>query len=190
MGAAKVRNMELLDSSIRELYTREPYWNMCNPCRCGGCCCIGADISISEGEWQTIKQYVQTLPEEDKSILANNIKTNNLCVFRALDKCLIHDVRTEDCRYTPYQYVVTVDNRLIYSELKLSDDKDRCVWRRVEKPITPRLAQEMREQEFFYLPNFGRSTLYLSLNWQIAHSPSQDISHNLSEWLQIESLIR
>lgn len=182
--------MDQLDLTIKELYEREPYWNMCNPCQCGGYCCIGADISISEDEWHKIKQYIGELSQEDMSILANNIDTNKMCFFRTPDKCMIHAVRPENCKYTPYQYLVTQDNRLQYHYAKVNDATNQCEFKFVDIPLADHLLSVLKSCKFHQLPNYDKQIFYLNLNWQVAHSQPKGVSHHLSEWLQIESLIR
>lgn len=181
--------VNLLDSSVQELYQKEPFWNICNPCQCEGCCCIGADVSVYEDEWRLICDYVQTLPAEERNVLADNIKINRMCIFRATDKCLIHPVRPENCRYTPYQYVVTSDDHLRYSQVKISGLTSKCVFKAVDEPIDPSLAHELRQNKFADLLNHGRHTKYLSLNWQVAYSPLPGSHHPVSEWIRIEPLI-
>ena len=173
--------MEVLDSSIQELYQKEPFWNICNPCQCKGHCCIGADIQIHKNEWTEIERYIRELSYEDKTALCRNIQRSSKCVFRTNDKCLIHAVRPANCRYTPYQYVVTADNHLRYTQVKHSKITGTCIYCTVDAPIDAATANELRQCKFAPLDNFGMSTLYLSLNWQVAHSEALGTSCPASE---------
>lgn len=180
--------MKILEATIRELYKIEPFWNICNPCQCKGHCCIGADISISESEWAQIERYIQTLPYEGLDTLRLNIKHERNCVFRAYDRCLIHPVRPENCRFTPYQYCITPDSRLRYTQVMRHEYGCECVYESVDCPIDRALANTLSHQKFAILDNFGRPTVYLSLNWQVAHCQSPESSHYASEWIRVKPL--
>lgn len=180
--------MEVLDSAIQELYQKEPFWNICNPCQCKGHCCIGADITIYENEWAEIERYIRKLSTEDKTALSRNIQQSSKCIFRTDDKCLIHTVRPANCRYTPYQYVVTADNHLRYTQVKHSKITGTCIYRTVYDQIDAATANELRQCKFAPLDNFGRPTIYLSLNWQVAHSEALGTAFSASELIRLTAL--
>lgn len=176
--------MTILESTIQELYQMEPFWNICNPCQCKGHCCVGADVTIYEREWAEIERHIQALPYEDQDTLRLNIKHKRKCVFRANDKCLIHAVRPENCRFTPYQYGITPDNHLKYTQVKRSKLTGMCTYRSVDRLIDVTMANDLRQSKFATLENFGRPTVYLSLNWQVAHSQTSGAALPASEWIR------
>ena len=67
-----------LEKSIQELLSQEAYWNCCFPCKNRGKCCIGADVSVDEHEWNSIKQFVSGLLDDEKSLLIENIQSGNI----------------------------------------------------------------------------------------------------------------
>lgn len=164
--------MKILESAIQELYQREPFWSICNPCQSKGHCCIGAVITIRKNERTEIERHIQALSSEDKKALVQNIQHSSKCVFRTNEKCLIHAVRPANCRYTPYQYVVTADGILQYTQVKHSAITGTCSYKRLNRLLDAAEADELRHCKFATLNNFGRPTVYLSLNWLVAHSPA------------------
>lgn len=173
--------MDLLESTIEELHRIDPFWDICCPCRCKGHCCVGADITIYENEWLRIQHYIETLPEEDKVVLRRNIARGTHCVFRAADKCLIHQVRPENCRYTPFQARIDEDDTVVYSMVKVNPLTKKCHFRLIRRRLDSSSALSSRQQKFLLLPNFDRMTYYLCLNWQIAQRPIQGDSRLASE---------
>ncbi len=160
--------MSLLDSMIEDLLVIEPFWKICYPCNFHGFCCIGAKIKFSDAECSAIDRYVSSLSESDQAVIADNLKHGRHCIYRSSDKCLIHDARPENCQYTPFQYVVNPQNVLIYSMVRIG--AEHCEFRHVDLPLSQQQADRARVQKFLRLPNFGRQTVYLSLNWYVAHS--------------------
>lgn len=175
----------LLDKAIQELRAREPFWNICFPCECKGVCCRRADITICEKEWSAIHSYVRGLPDSEKALLRRNIRRGSMCVFQTESKCLIHDVRPENCRYTPYQYNV-VDGRLNYSMVRVDSLSSECTFDSVSMPLSAENCEKLSECKFALLPNHERKTWYLSLNWLVRNSPALAPGNErlLSDWLR------
>lgn len=182
--------MENLNSTIEKLYEQEPYWNICCPCQCDGYCCIGADVSVNTNEWSKIKEYVQLLSFEEKLILQKNIVNGTQCIFHAEDKCLIHDVRPENCRYTPYQFVVNSNNILKYSMVRINPETNRCEFEPVHKSISLQERKMIEQTPFVVLQNFNSYAKYISLNWLAKHCPViTEKTLCVSEWLKVQPLL-
>lgn len=182
--------MENLNSIIEKLYQQEPYWNICCPCQCDGYCCIGADVSVNTNEWSKIKKYVQLLSFEEKLILQKNIVNGTQCVFRAANKCLIHEVRPVNCRYTPYQLAVNSNNILEYYMVRINHKTNQCEYKRVRKLISPQKRKMIEQNPFVLLRNFDSYTKYISLNWLAKHCPViTEKTLCVSEWLKVQPLL-
>lgn len=177
-----------LNSVINELHGVEPYWSICRPCQCAGQCCVGADISITESEWQQIRKYVENMAIDDKAILEQNILNHVFCIFRAPTKCLIHDVRPENCKYTPYQALFNHKGMLVYSQVQVNPETHRCEFKLVSIPATTEQLVALQNNKFVDLPNYGTMTKYISLNWLVAHSQTFSPTHECSEWLKLDPL--
>lgn len=170
-----------MDKIILELKNLEPYWNICFPCKNKGKCCVGADTSIYQSEWNIIVSYIEQFSEADKKILLSNILLNKPCFFHSDDKCLIHEVRPQNCRYTPFQYVITADNNLRYTMIS-----PKCEFKSILFPLAPDMANKLRAAKFSKLPNFDTKTCYISLNYLLAKEKlisNTETSHPLSEWI-------
>lgn len=166
-----------LENVVNELRAIEPYWKRCFPCQNKGKCCVGADISASESEWNLIFDYIRTMNNQDKKALKDNIISNNHCVFRIEEKCLIHDVRPENCRYTPFQFAVTNTNHLLYT--MVSDD---CRFLSVDKKLNVTEADTLRNSKFYKLKNFEEETSFISLNYLLNHNLiSPESLHNIQK---------
>lgn len=156
--------MSLLDTAIAELLSIEPFWNICYPCKFQGFCCIGAEITFDGNEKNIVDQYVSTLPANEQEIIRDNAARNQHCIYRAPEKCLIHDVRPENCRYTPFQATIDPENILRYSMVRIGKS-GHCEFRSREIQLSEPLTSHYRHEKFLLLPNFDRNTRYLSLNW-------------------------
>lgn len=109
---------KMLFEMIDELTELEPYWKKCLCCKNHGKCCVNADISIREDEWEIIVDFLKDINQEDRLLLQYNIKNNIYCPFHTSDKCIIHDVRPMNCIWTPYQLVQNVHTGTItYSQI-------------------------------------------------------------------------
>lgn len=172
-----------LEKSIQELLSQEPHWNCCFPCKNSGKCCIGADISVCEHEWNLIKQYVCGLPDHEKFLLSENIQSRNTCIFRTDTKCLIHEVRPENCRYTPFQAVITSDRELLYC--MVSED---CSFQSIRKQLDSETASRIANTKFPVLQNFNSETKYLCLNQIYRPCGHEEKYHLVSEWLGLSPL--
>lgn len=181
--------MEILDSIIEVLYKEENYWNICHPCQCKGYCCVGADISADINEWSKIKECIQHLPFEEKAELKNNIASKKQCIFHTADKCLIHNVRPENCKYTPYQASVDRFNILQYSMVKIDPLTSICKFGFVRKEISQEERNLFEQQCFVSLPNYDTYTKYISLNWLAINFPSNAKALCISEWLKEDPLL-
>lgn len=104
---------ELL-SQINQLLALEPKWKKCNKCPHFGLCCVGADISVYQYEWDKIKSYLLNNPAI-LSQVRRNYKAHSQCYFRISDRCLIHDIRPLNCIFTPYQAIYGSDKHIHYS---------------------------------------------------------------------------
>lgn len=158
--------MATLEAVIEELCRLEPFWNRCHPCSSKGKCCEGAEIRPSKTEQQVITTYLLSLPFSEKQHVMDNLMNSRFCIYRTPEKCLIHEVRPEICRYTPYQCVITNENVLQYSFVG-SDANKQCVFQACLRQLSPAEAAAMRESKFLLLENFDRKTYYLSLNWLV-----------------------
>ena len=168
----------LLEESIIELRKIEPFWDRCFPCNLKGICCQGADLSVYDSEWESILEYIAGFSSEDKKVLLTNVQQEKHCVFRAENNCLIHEVRPENCRYTPFQCLVTQDNYLKYA--MVSDD---CSFQYISLPLNDDDANLVRESKFIILRNFEKETHYLSLNYQVQQCPLSENSRHVSDLL-------
>ena len=158
--------MNTLETAIKELCEIEPFWDRCRPCISKGKCCEGAEIKPSKKEKIVISLYMLFRPLSEKRRLKENKLKSRYCIYQTPEKCLIHNVRPEVCRYTPYQCVITPGNVLKYS-LVGSDEKNRCTFQAYERQLSSSEASVMRKSKFLLLDNFGRKTYYLSLNWLV-----------------------
>lgn len=174
---------------IKNLYDQESFWSICNPCMCNGYCCIGADISAYKTEWKRIKEYVKLLQDEEKLLLSKNITNGIQCIFRTNDKCLIHNVRPENCRYTPYQALIDNNNNLIYSMVKVNTNSKKCEFKRTSIKVGKKEINILEQNAIIMLPNYDIFTKYLSLNW-VATQGILELSPCLtfSEWLKVDFL--
>lgn len=101
-----------LEKLIDELNSKEDFFKKCLNCPNKGKCCIDNDIDIRDDEWAYIKKYL--LDNKDVyDLVYDNFKNGRRCYFRTDSKCLIHDIRPLNCRYTPYQMIYK-DGNLIY----------------------------------------------------------------------------
>lgn len=171
-----------MDKIISELKELEPYWDICFPCKNKGKCCVGADISIYQSEWNIIIGYIKQLSKPDKKILLSNILLNKPCFFHSDDKCLIHEARPQNCRYTPFQYLITADNHLRYTMIS-----QKCEFKSILFQLEPNMADELRMMKFSKLPNFDTETYYISLNYLSDKGKlisNKEVSRRLSEWIR------
>ena len=181
--------MELLNLVIEELYKEESYWNICRPCQCNGYCCKGADISVDSNEWSIIKKFVQQLSFEEKAVLQKNIIRGTQCIFRATNKCIIHDIRSENCRYTPYQVNVDSFNTLRYTMVRFDPITKHCLFKSVRKEIRHEERIMIEQTPFVALPKYGSVTKYISLNWLVKHNPSNTNVLPVSKWIKNDPLV-
>ena len=146
---------EVLMSQISQLLEIEPKWEKCSKCPNSGACCIGADITMYEYEWEIISKYLI-----DNPIVFNEVKLNYrrglLCYFRTDDKCLIHDIRPLNCIFTPYQAIFGADRCIHYAPYK-----EDCS---LLKPTSISNNGMDLSQLFIRLPDDYTSTCYLLLN--------------------------
>ena len=108
---------DILISQITQLLEIEPKWKQCNKCPNSGHCCIGADITIYNYEWNIIKKFLLENPIVFDEVKLN-YKRKSLCYFRTNDKCLIHNIRPLNCVFTPYQAIYGAGKRIHYSPYK------------------------------------------------------------------------
>ncbi|WP_313803235.1 YkgJ family cysteine cluster protein [Cytobacillus sp.] len=165
-----------LDNLIQQLRTKDPYWNKCHPCKNKGKCCIGANPSFSDKEWQDVIEYLDEIPKDDYDKLLENFKHNKLCPFRTESKCLIHKVRPFNCKYTPFQAVYRNDGKIIYS--MTTDD---CNFKTVVSE--PNMNFNSTEN-FIELNNFLEKRSYLLINnWVISNNLLEEPEKKATELL-------
>ncbi len=176
--------MNLLDAVIEELLEIEPFWRNCPHPGCAGICCKGADVTVDPMEWGMIREYISHLSEAEKAIIRSNASLGKNCYFRADNKCLIHAVRPENCRYTPYQCSIAGDGKLHYCMVRVG--KKRCYFKTVVKDIDdfPLASVQRSCGKFLLLDNFGRKTHYIYLNWLVERSPVFPGCTHISEHTQ------
>jgi len=156
-------SIAILNETINELRKIEPYWSCCFPCNNEGKCCIGADVAIYPSEWNIIENQIIHFSDSEKAVLLSNIKLKRHCVFRSKEKCLIHDVRPLNCRYTPFQYAITPDNYLHYAMMSRN-----CNFQTIREKLEESTANRLRNLKFARLANFDTQSWYLSLNYLAA----------------------
>lgn len=92
-----------LDSLVNTLYDKDPFWSKCLHCPFQGKCCNGANINVFPYEIPIIITYLKQCSLEDRLTLKNNIINNRYCPFQFEKKCLIHECRPLNCRWTPFK---------------------------------------------------------------------------------------
>ncbi|KAB7703681.1 hypothetical protein GBN33_00030 [Plesiomonas shigelloides] len=93
----------ILESKISILESQEESWKNCRACPFNGKCCDGATLIAFPEEIELIKKQLK----RDQDVLAYAIsryKKGKACYFydKESSRCLIHDVRPLNCRWTPY----------------------------------------------------------------------------------------
>lgn len=151
----ELRNVLL--NKISRLMEIEPYWNKCTHCQHNGKCCINANISVREDEWEIIKNYISNMNKTDKTILKHNIVNNILCPFRASDKCIIHDVRPLNCIWTPFQVVQHINN----GDIKYFMINDDCDYQSITINHQNFIDNDV---DFLQLDSYDKRLYYLFLN--------------------------
>ncbi len=91
-----------VDSQVKALLKIEQTWRKCHPCKNGGNCCIDSESFALPSEWAIIQNMLAKLHSEELHLLQARTRQKDNCVFRADDRCIIHDVRPLVCRVTPY----------------------------------------------------------------------------------------
>lgn len=157
--------MKRIVSSLNELIDQlrkvEPYWNKCYPCINKGKCCIGADPSFTENEWEATKQQIKNFEATHLEKLKLNVNTHVTCPFRTETECLIHRSRPLNCMYTPFQAFLRLDNKVAYSM-----DSPNCDFETTLVPYDPSSVHG----NIIELNSFGVKRKYLLLNnWVIDH---------------------
>lgn len=169
---------EGLMSQITQLLEIEPKWEKCNNCPNLGHCCIGADITIYNYEWNIIRKYLIEHPNVFDEVKLN-YKRKSLCYFRTNDKCLIHNIRPLNCIFTPYQAIYRADKRIYYSPYK-----EDCLL--LKRSSISNGGIDL-SQLFIKLPDDDSFTYYLLLNhWYHNYEENSPVSNseiNLSDAL-------
>lgn len=102
-----------MESVVQRLYEIDPFWQKCNPCTSCGYCCKGANPNFSIQEVQEIIENC-IFTDEEKEKLKSNLFWKKKCPFRFSDRCLVHEYRSLNCRWTPYQVAVDDENIVRY----------------------------------------------------------------------------
>lgn len=156
---------ELL-SEIAQLLTIEPKWKKCDKCPHSGFCCIGADITLYQCEWDRIEFYLLQNPLILEQVRKNYV-AHSQCYFRVSDRCLIHDIRPLNCIFTPYQAIYGADKLIHYSSYQ-----DNC--------RTTRLSVKSDGIDlshlFIPLPTKSSYTHYLLMNhWYLNYEANSSV---------------
>lgn len=147
-----------IDVIIQRLYELDPFWLRCNPCSRKGYCCEGANPNFSSQEAQEIIMKNE-FSDTEKRQLKSNLFWNKKCPFRFPDKCLIHNDRPMNCRWTPYY--VAVDNSGIVRYFKINSS---CQYEGVEISKNE-LDFNVFEEHYIWLPHFdGTLHCHILLN--------------------------
>lgn len=93
----------ILESKISHLESREESWKNCRACPFSGKCCDGATLIVFPEEKLAIHKYLESNPDI-LQYATTRYKQNKTCYFynKESSKCLIHEVRPLNCRWTPY----------------------------------------------------------------------------------------
>lgn len=145
-----------MDYLIRKLYIIDPFWRKCSPCVCKGKCCKGANPCFSQTEVKELEKKI--LNEQDYKILKRNLTFGIKCPFRAKNKCIIHDSRSLNCMWTPYQVTVDGDDNVHYY---IIDDK--CRFRKVTVKRKD-IEFKINEGHFVWLPHGKTMRCHIFLN--------------------------
>ena len=168
---------ELL-SQIAQLLAIEPKWKKCNSCPHSGFCCIGANITLYECEWNKIKNYLLDNPHVLQQV-KTNFELHSQCYFRVSDRCLIHDIRPLNCIFTPYQAIYGADKLIHYSSYQ-----DNCR----TKPLAIKSDGIDLSHLYIPLPTNSSYTHYLLMNhWYLNYEencPVCNTTHYLSVLLE------
>lgn len=173
---------EVLISQISRLLEIEPKWKQCSKCPNSGVCCIDANITIYDYEWDIIRKYLIENP-----VVFNEVKLNyqrkSLCYFRTNDRCLIHNIRPLNCIFTPYQAIYGSNKLIHYSPYKKDCSHLKATFISCEGIDLSQL--------FINIPSDSSSTYYLLLNhWyqdyeknSLVCNTEVDLSDNLELFL-------
>lgn len=156
--------MTALDTAIDELLALEPFWKICYPCKFKGFCCHGAVIELSADEQRAVDECVSRLPSDKREQFEANRRAGRRCVYQTDTECLIHSVRPQNCRYTPFQALITAKDVLRYTMVRVGAS-GHCEFRRQDIRVGERLHILLESHKFLRLDSFGRQTYYLNLNW-------------------------
>lgn len=167
---------ELL-SEIAQLLAIEPKWKKCDKCPHAGFCCIGADITLYQYEWDKIKSFLLQHPLILEQV-KRNYEAHSQCYFRVSDRCLIHELRPLNCIFTPYQAIYGADKFIHYSSYQ-----DNCQ----TKYLSLKSDGIDLSYLFIPLPTESSYTHYLLMNhWYLnyeANSSVRDTEQFLSAFL-------
>ncbi len=136
-----------MEALLDRLYEIDPSWKRCSPCISKGKCCEGANPGFSEVEKNLIIDNIK-LCQDDLEKLKQNLDSRSICPFHLPDKCIIHEYRSMNCRWTPYY--VAVDNEGIVRYFKINS---KCQFEKVEVP-KHKLQFKVFEEHYVWLPHF------------------------------------
>jgi Fe-S-cluster containining protein len=99
------------DEEVKQLYAREPFWQVCQKCPDGYCC--GHIIFpvqkrpvnpfLAEDWWMKLEQARDNFSANDRKLLRSNILSKRKdCIWRFGNRCAIHAGRPWTCRFHPY----------------------------------------------------------------------------------------
>ncbi len=149
-----------IDAVVKRLYELDPFWLRCSPCSNKGCCCEGANTNLSSQEARELIMKNE-FSDIEKSQLQSNLLENKQCPFRFSDKCLIHNYRPINCRWTPYQVVVGDSGIVRYYKI---DSNCKCEFKFVEI-AKYKLNFYVFERFYVWLPHFdGTQRCHIILN--------------------------
>lgn len=102
----------ILEGKLTELESSEPSWKNCRACPFSGKCCDGASLNLFPEEKAAISDYLGRNPDVLRYALPR-FKQGKKCYFydKESSKCLIHEVRPLNCRWTPHAAFREEDGR-------------------------------------------------------------------------------
>ncbi|NHQ80292.1 YkgJ family cysteine cluster protein [Chromobacterium vaccinii] len=97
------RAIPILESKVSDLEAQEESWKNCRACPHEGKCCDGATLIAFPEEIAAIREYIKNNLDV-LQYAVSRYRKKKPCYFydKESTKCLIHEVRPLNCRWTPY----------------------------------------------------------------------------------------
>lgn len=136
------------------LYKLDPFWKMCEPCANCGECCKESNPEFGENEIYLIMNEMN-FTEAELNALEKNLKGKD-CPFRLSDRCMIHEYRPLNCRWTPYQALIDKNHMIQYYS-----PVGNCKFAFLNKPLSDFGDDDWLVDEYYIkLPHFGDTWHY------------------------------